>query len=80
MKILPNKITRRNRNTQSRVLYCNALQFSMNFRVANKGSKIFIDAQAMADVRRMDEITLNDGADLNTFAAAEILFDEPKIN
>jgi len=52
----------------------------MNFRVANKGSKNFIDVQAMADVRCRNEITLNDGADSNTFAAAEILFDESKIN
>ncbi|CAI8695191.1 hypothetical protein EMIT0111MI5_20381 [Burkholderia sp. IT-111MI5] len=54
--------------------------FSTNYRVANKGSKIFIGVQAATDMRCLDEITLNDGPDSNTFAAAEILFDESEIN
>ncbi|WP_162631739.1 hypothetical protein [Burkholderia sp. JP2-270] len=80
LKILPNKITRRNRNTQSSVLYCNALHFRGIFGLQIKGRKSSSTCKTTAGARYPDEITLNDGPDSSTFAAAEILFDEQKIN
>lgn len=80
LKILPNKIMRRNRNTQEWGFILQCFTFSTDFRGANKGSKIFIVLQAMADVRFLGEITLNDATDSSTFAGADILFDEPIIN
>ncbi|MGC2945296.1 hypothetical protein [Burkholderia ambifaria] len=45
MKILPNKITHRNRNTRRGGFILQCFTIRRNFTVANKGSKFFIVTQ-----------------------------------
>ncbi|MDP9581083.1 UNVERIFIED_ORG: hypothetical protein J2791_000364 [Burkholderia contaminans] len=65
MKILPNKITHRNRNTRRGGFILQWFTFRRIFRVVNKGSKFFIVAQMTAGqaLQRYDVIELRGGFD-----------------
>lgn len=76
MKILPNKITHRNRNTRRRGFILQCFTIRRIFRVADKGSEFFFAVQMTAGQSPQRMTSLNYEAGLTTFSVADNLFDQ----